>query len=89
MQYAYYDTSCRTFCQLSIGGPVAGLVFAVVTTLWLRLMYNNEMGEIILTIVAAFGTYLVSDQLLHVSGVLAVVVLGATPALLLCQKSIL
>eukprot|EP00884_Botryococcus_braunii_P017513 jgi/Botrbrau1/4445/Bobra.0348s0033.1 len=65
-----------TFCQLTLGGPTAGLVFAICTTLWLRQMYNNEMGEIVLTIVAAFGTYLVSDQLLHVSGVLAVVVLG-------------
>jgi NhaP-type Na+/H+ or K+/H+ antiporter len=42
-------------------------------------MYNNVMGEIILTVVAAFATYLVSDQLFHVSGVLAVVVLGANP----------
>jgi len=35
------------------------------------------MAEITLTIVATYGTYIVADELFHVSAVLAVVTLGA------------
>lgn len=39
-------------------------------------MYNTPMAEITLTIVSAYGTYIVADELMHVSAVLAVVLLG-------------
>ena len=35
------------------------------------------MAEITLTIIATYGTYIVADELFHVSAVLAVVTLGA------------
>lgn len=50
--------------------------FGVACTLWLQFIYNNEMTEIMLTIVTAFASYLVADQLADASGVLAVVTLG-------------
>ena len=62
--------------RLAVGGPAIGLGFGVSLTLWLRFIYNNEMTEILLTIVTAFATYLVADQLVDASGVLAVVTLG-------------
>ena len=62
--------------QLAVGGPLTGLAFGICTTVWLRYMYNNPTAEITLTIVSAYGTYLVADELFHVSAVLAVVVLG-------------
>ncbi len=62
--------------RLAVGGPAVGLGFGVSLTLWLRFIYNNEMTEILLTIVTAFATYLVADQLVDASGVLAVVTLG-------------
>jgi NhaP-type Na+/H+ or K+/H+ antiporter len=62
--------------QLAVGGPLSGLAFGMATTLWLRFMYNTPMAEITLTIVAAYGTYIVSDELMKVSPVLAVVILG-------------
>ena len=40
-------------------------------------MYNTPMAEITLTIIATYGTYIVADELFHVSAVLAVVTLGA------------
>lgn len=67
----------RLFCQLSLGGPATGLMFGVAMTAWLRFMYNNPMAEITLTVLTAYATYLVGDRLFGVSGVLAVVVLGA------------
>lgn len=66
----------RQSVQLAVGGPLVGLAFGIVTTVWLRYMYNSPTAEITLTIVSAYGTYLVADELLHVSAVLAVVVLG-------------
>ena len=52
-------------------------MFGVAMTAWLRFMYNNPMAEITLTVLTAYATYLVGDRLFGVSGVLAVVVLGA------------
>jgi NhaP-type Na+/H+ or K+/H+ antiporter len=63
--------------QLAVGGPLTGLAFGIATTVWLRYMYNNPTAEITLTVVSTYGTYLVADELFHVSAVLAVVVLGA------------
>ena len=48
-------------------------------TAWLRFMYNNPLAEITLTVLTAYATYLVGDRLFGVSGVLAVVILGAVP----------
>ena len=67
---------CREFVQLAVGGPLTGLAFGIATTFWLRFMYNSPMAEITLTIVSAYSTYIVADELLHVSAVLAVVLLG-------------
>jgi NhaP-type Na+/H+ or K+/H+ antiporter len=69
--------SCRLFCQLSLGGPATGLAFGMAMTAWLRFMYNNPMAEITLTVLTAYATYVVGDRLFGVSGVLAVVMLGA------------
>lgn len=55
---------------------MAGLAFGIATTFWLRYMYNSPMAEITLTIVSAYSTYIVADELMHVSAVLAVVILG-------------
>jgi NhaP-type Na+/H+ or K+/H+ antiporter len=67
----------RLFCQLSLGGPATGLAFGMAMTAWLRFMYNNPMAEITLTVLTAYATYVVGDRLFGVSGVLAVVILGA------------
>ncbi len=67
----------REFLQLAVGGPLLGLAFGIGTATWLRYMYNTPMAEITLTIMATYGTYIVGDELLHVSAVLAVVTLGA------------
>ena len=56
---------------------MTGLAFGIATAFWLRYMYNTPMAEITLTIVATYGTYIVADELFHVSAVLAVVTLGA------------
>ena len=66
----------RLFFQLSAGGPATGIAFGLAMTLWLRFMYNKPLAEISLTIAAAYGTYIVANELFGVSPVLAVVFLG-------------
>eukprot|EP00891_Asterochloris_glomerata_P000999 jgi/Astpho2/999/e_gw1.00016.116.1_t len=66
----------KQLCQLSLGGPAVGLAFGLVVVFWLRFIYNDDMTEITMTIVAAFGAFIVGNDILGVSGVLAILILG-------------
>jgi len=55
-------------CQLSLGGPAVGVAFGSVIVIWLRFIYNQDVVEVTMTIVA--------NEILGVSGVLAVLCLG-------------
>jgi CPA1 family monovalent cation:H+ antiporter len=67
------DASIR-FVLITIGGTAAGLVAGTAAVLLLRRAEEAEL-EILTTLVAAYGSYLLAD-LLHFSGVVAVVVAG-------------
>ena len=43
---------------------------------WLRYVYNSAVVEVTMTIVAALGSFIVGNEMLGVSGVLAVLCLG-------------
>ena len=66
----------KQLCQLSLGGPAVGLAFGVVMVIWLRYIYNHDVVEVTMTIVAALGSFFVGNEILGVSGVLAVLSLG-------------
>jgi len=61
---------------LIIGGPVIGLVFGFVISRLLR-HFDDHLIEMTITFSAAYGVYLVGE-LLHTSGLLAVVMTGLT-----------
>ena len=63
-------------CQLSLGGPAVGVAFGSVVVIWLRFIYNQDVVEVTMTIVAALGCFIVANEILGVSGVLAVLCLG-------------
>jgi len=65
-----------TFLQLAVGGPAVGAGFGIAQTQLLANIYNDEMGEVSLTVVTSFLTFFVAEDLCRVSGVLAVVALG-------------
>lgn len=44
--------------------------------IWLRYVYNSAVVEVTMTIVAALGAFIVGNEMLGVSGVLAVLCLG-------------
>lgn len=60
---------------VSIGGLVVGLVSGTVVYVILRLG-EERMVDLLLTIFLPYGSFLLADQLLHVSGVLATVAAG-------------
>lgn len=71
------DASIR-FLLITVGGTAAGLVSGAAAVLLLRRAQEAEV-EILVTLVAAYGSYLLAD-LLHFSGVVAVVVAGLVVA---------
>ncbi len=64
------------FAWKSIGGPIIGVLIASGTIVWIRHVFNDALVEITVTIVAAYVTYYLAENVLHSSGVLAVVALG-------------
>jgi len=64
------------FAQLALGGPLWGLLTALVTVHWLSKVFNDAEVEIGITLVSCYFTFFVAEVFLKASGVLAVVVLG-------------
>ena len=66
-----------TFWRLSIGGPAIGIIFGVVSLMWLRRIVDNPVLETNLTIMTAYLVFYTSEfTILKVSGILALVFLG-------------
>ena len=65
------------FCRLSFGGPLLGIAFGFVASLWLKRIVNNPLLETNLTVCATFLVFYTAETTdLHVSGILALVALG-------------
>ncbi|CAI2372737.1 unnamed protein product [Moneuplotes crassus] len=65
------------FVRLSFGGPLLGIVFGFIISLWLKRILNNSILETNLTIVGAYMVFYVAESWeLEVSGILALVGLG-------------
>lgn len=64
------------FLQLALGGPALGVLFGIVATFWIQYIYNDLLTEISVTLVTAYLTFYVAEDVAEVSGVLAVVSLG-------------
>ncbi|CAI2372249.1 unnamed protein product [Moneuplotes crassus] len=65
------------FARLSFGGPLLGIVFGIIISLWLKRIVNNSILETNLTIVGAYMVFYVAESWeLEVSGILALVGLG-------------
>jgi len=58
--------------KASLGGPALGIGFAIVTMIWLQILFNDSIAEITVTLTAAYSLWTLSDQILSVSAVLAV-----------------
>eukprot|EP00754_Rhynchopus_humris_P001585 Rhum_TRINITY_DN10919_c0_g1::Rhum_TRINITY_DN10919_c0_g1_i1::g.41331::m.41331 len=75
-EYDFNIHSLGTFCWIAFGGPVVGLVAGIIGEWCLSKVFNDALIEITITVCAAYLTFFVAEGFLHVSGVLALVVLG-------------
>jgi len=66
------------FFVLFFGGVLAGVVFGMVVALILGLIESDPFIEITLTTVLAYLSFLLAEEVLHVSGVMATVGAGLT-----------
>jgi len=64
-----------TFLVLIGGGFLVGLISSRILGILLRAVRRNSMAALSFTLVAPFSTYLIAEEF-HVSGVIAVVILG-------------
>ncbi len=64
------------FLKVSVGGTLVGLIFGWITISWVRKVFNDALIEITVVIAAAYLTFFVAENFLHVSGILGLVALG-------------
>jgi Na+/H+ antiporter len=67
------------FLIVAIGGLLVGITIGRILAFFLLRVYNNNLIAISAIVISPFITYLLAEEL-HVSGVLAVVILGVTLA---------
>jgi NhaP-type Na+/H+ or K+/H+ antiporter len=59
--------------KASLGGPLLGLVWAGALALWLAITFNDGILEVTTSLVAGYALWLVSDEMLGLSGMLSLV----------------
>lgn len=64
------------FPRVALGGFFFGLVIGKIVVFWLQRVFNDAMVEITITLASTYLTYYIGEEILGVSGVLAVVMLG-------------
>ena len=65
------------FVRLSMGGPLLGLLAAMILVFWLSRVHNKPVLEANLTVTFAYLTFYAAERPeIHVSGILALVCLG-------------
>ncbi|XP_067045427.1 sperm-specific sodium:proton exchanger-like [Acropora muricata] len=64
------------FPQVALGGFFFGLIAGRVTVFWLQHVFNDALVEISITLASAYLTFYIGEEVLGISGVIAVVMLG-------------
>ena len=64
------------FVRVALGGPVFGWIAGKIVIFWLSHVFNDYLVEIAITLVSTYLTFYIGEEILQVSGVLAVVAMG-------------
>ena len=64
------------FVRVALGGPLFGWIAGKVVIFWLSHVFNDYLIEITITLVSTYLTFYIGEEILQVSGVLAVVAMG-------------
>ena len=66
-----------SFIRIACGGPILGFVFGFISSLWLRRIIRDDVLISTITFFTCYiAFYMAEFTFLHVSGILAIVVLG-------------
>lgn len=68
------------FLYVSLGGVLVGVLIGWLVSRWVKRVFNDALVEISIIIAAAYLTFYVAENFLHVSGVLGLVSLGLVMA---------
>ena len=66
------------FVVLFLGGAISGIILGWITSILLGMVESDALIEISLTTAAAYLSFLLAEELLHVSGIMATVGAGLT-----------
>ena len=66
----------KLLARQSLAGPATGLAFGLFSTIWLYFAETDANIWSVILLVAAFGSYYVSEDIFKLSGILATVMLG-------------
>lgn len=58
------------------GSPSLGFVWAIALTLWFIILFSDKIAEIVASVVASYALWILSDEILGISGILALVAFG-------------
>ncbi|WP_432459754.1 cation:proton antiporter domain-containing protein [Agarivorans sp. QJM3NY_25] len=64
------------FFRVVLAGLLLGLTIGYLALLWMDRLFNNPMVEISISIASAYLVYFIAENVLHVSGVVAVVTMA-------------
>jgi len=64
------------FVEVSLGGVIVGLVTAWAMAFLLKVTSRSTSAQLGLTVAAAYGSFLIADHFLHVSGVISTLTVG-------------
>jgi NhaP-type Na+/H+ or K+/H+ antiporter len=64
------------FIRVAIGGTLVGFIIGGIAIGWVKKVFNDALVEITVIIGAAYLTFFICENFLHVSGVLGLVALG-------------
>lgn len=64
------------FVRVALGGPLFGWIAGKIVIFWLSHVFNDYLIEITITLVSTYLTFYIGEEILQVSGVLAVVAMG-------------
>ncbi|MCH8331537.1 MAG: cation:proton antiporter, partial [Bacteroidetes bacterium] len=77
---AAIDSPVMEFFKVAIGGTLLGIIIGGVTIAWVKRVFNDALVEITVIIAAAYLTFYIAEDFMHVSGVLGLVALGLAMA---------
>lgn len=64
------------FLRFAVGGILLGYIFGKIVSWIMSTMYSDVVNMSILTIIAAYLSYFIAAEMLYVSGIITIVVLG-------------